>query len=489
MSLLKEGRIFKTILYALTVVAIYSWGLAAHAQEVAGYWTGVLNGQIHLLVHLTKTSGGTYQGSIENTDNESGPVPLSTVVAKAADLRLTADLVGGRYDGTWDSKHHGWIGKWTMQGQTLPLILTHADAPPQKPANTPRPQDEAIARGPLPYRLRDVEFENRAAHVKLAGTLTIPPCKGPFPAVVLVSGTGANTRDEVSAGHKIFLVLADALTRKGVLVLRYDKRGVGGSTGNYGDATTTDFASDAQAAVDWLAGQPAVDHRHIGVIGHSEGGVIAPIVAVADKSVAFVVMLAGPGVPGGKLFVEQAAGVALASGAPKSYVEKRRAFDQTLYTEVVDAPNHEIALQRAKATVARGLAEKILEPQEAENLPNDVTRPWMTQFLKLNPAAALRKLGIPVLALNGSLDLAVPADLDLPPIRNALRHDKDATVLELPGLNHLFQDAETGSPSEYARIEETMAPSALSTITDWVQKQDGATQALGAGNAIQSSHD
>lgn len=284
-------------------------------------------------------------------------------------------------------------------------------------------------------------------------------------------------------------MLADALTRKGILVLRYDKRGVGASTGNYGDATTTDFASDAQAAVDWLAGQPAVDHRHIGVIGHSEGGVIAPMVAVADKRVAFVVMLAGPGVPGDKLFVEQAARVALASGAPKSYVEKRRAFGQALYAAVVDAPNHEIVLQRAKATVARGLTEKILEPQEAENLPNDVTRPWMTQFLKLDPAVALRKIDVPVLALNGSLDLAVPADLDLPPIRNALRHDKDATVLELPGLNHLFQDARTGSPGEYARIEETMAPSGLSTITDWVQKQDGATQALGARSATRSSHD
>ncbi|MDE2224458.1 MAG: alpha/beta fold hydrolase [Xanthomonadaceae bacterium] len=477
----------KPILCVLAVMVAATMGFAAHAREVAGYWTGVLNGRIHLVVHLAKTSGGTYQGSIENTDNESGPVPLSAVVAEAGNLHLVADQVGGHYEGKWDARQRAWIGKWTMQGQTLPLVLVHADAPPPSPKNTPRPQDEAIARGPLPYSQRDIRFENRAAHVTLAGALTIPPGKGPFPAVVLISGTGANTRDEVSAGHRIFLVLADALTRKGILVLRYDKRGVGSSTGDYGTATTTDFASDAKAAVDWLAGQRNVDPRHIGVIGHSEGGVIAPMVAVVDKRVAFVVMLAGPGVRGDKLFVEQAAEVALASGAPRSYVEKRRAFDRSLYAAVVDAPDHAAAARNVKAIVARGLAQKIVEPKEAETLPDDVTRPWMTQFLKLDPAVALRKLDVPALALNGSLDLAVPAALNLPAIRNALKHDPDATVVELPGLNHLFQDAKTGAPSEFARIPETMAPSALALIADWVRKHSGpACNAIHRANVAPS---
>ncbi|MDE2496934.1 MAG: hypothetical protein KGK35_03825, partial [Xanthomonadaceae bacterium] len=208
----------KPILCVLAVLVAATAGFAAHAREVAGYWTGVLNGRIHLVVRLAKTPGGTYQGSIENTDNESGPVPLSAVAAEAGNLHLVADQVGGHYEGTWDARQRAWIGKWTMQGQTLPLVLVHADAPPPSPKNTPRPQDEAIARGPLPYSQRDTRFENRAAHVTLAGTLTIPPGRGTFPAVVLISGTGANTRDEVSAGHRIFLVLADALTRKGIMV-------------------------------------------------------------------------------------------------------------------------------------------------------------------------------------------------------------------------------------------------------------------------------
>lgn len=478
----------KPILCTLAVLVMSAAGCTVHAQEAAGYWTGVLNGRIHLVVHLARTPGGRYHGSIENTDNESGPVPLSAVAAEADTLRLVANQVGGHYDGTWDARQRAWIGKWTMQGQTLPLVLVHADAPPPRPKGTPRPQDEAITRGPLPYSQRDIRFENRAAHVTLAGTLTIPLGSGPFPAVVLISGTGANTRDEVSAGHRIFLVLADALTRKGILVLRYDKRGVGGSTGDYGTATTTDFASDAKAAVDWLAAQHDVDPRHIGVIGHSEGGVIAPMVAVADKRVAFIVMLAGPGVRGDKLFVEQAAEVALASGAPRSYVEKRRVFDRSLYAAVVDAPDHAAAVRNVKAIVARGLAQKIVEPREAETLPDEVTRPWMTQFLKLDPAVALRKLDVPVLALSGSLDLAVPAALDLPAIRDALRHDRDAAILELPGLNHLFQDAKTGAPNEFARIPETMAPSALALIADWVRKHSGPARNAIHRAAVTSGH-
>lgn len=208
------------------------------------------------------------------------------------------------------------------------------------------------------------------------------------------------------------------------------------------------------------------------------------MVAIADKHVAFVVMLAGPGVRGDKLFVEQAAGVALASGAPRSYVEKRRVFDRSLYAAVVQAPDHAAAVRSVKAIIARGLAEKIVEPQEAENLPNEVTRPWMTQFLKLDPAIALRKLNAPVLALDGSLDLAVPAALNLPAIRAALKHNHDATILELPGLNHLFQDAKTGAPSEFARIPETMAPSALALIADWVLKHSGLARNAVARHSI-----
>ncbi|GLQ95035.1 alpha/beta hydrolase family protein [Dyella acidisoli] len=459
-------------MHKLTLTAIVAMALAvgvqASAQDASGYWAGVLNDRIHILVHVTATADGRHEGTIENTDNESGPLPFSAIDIHGNHLRLAADKIGGSYDGNWDAHEQAWVGSWTMQGQTLPLVLKHTAAPSTASKRMARPQDEAIAKGPLPYLQENVVFPNDAAHVTLGGTLTKPKGAGPFPAVVLISGTGANTRDEVSAGHKIFLVLADALTRKGIAVLRYDKRGVGESTGDFGSATTADFASDAKAAVEWLSKRSDIDHAHIGVMGHSEGGVIAPMVAVADRNVAFVVMLAGPGVRGDKLFVEQAYGVALASGTPAAYVAKRRAFDQKLYSAVVDANTHDQEVDRVKAVIDSGLAEKVIEPKEAESLPGDVMRPWMEQFLKLDPAIALKQVTVPVLALNGSLDLAVPAKLNLPAIRQALSGNRDATVIEVAGLNHLFQTAKTGAPSEFAHIEETVAPSALSMITDWV---------------------
>lgn len=438
------------------------------AHDPVGYWNGVLNGRIHILVHVAASSKGGYEGSIENTDNESGAVPLSGIDVSGDHLHLAAQKVGGVYEGSWDDKQHVWSGQWTMQGQTLPLVLARTRAPVAEATRDARPQDEAIARGPLPYLQRDVTFPNPSAHIMLAGTLTEPKGNGPFPAVVLISGTGANTRDEVSAGHKIFLVLADALTRAGIAVLRYDKRGVGKSTGDYGSATTRDFASDADAAVDWLAHRRDIDHAHIGVMGHSEGGVIAPMVAASDKRVAFVVMLAGPGVRGDRLFVEQARGVALASGAPAAYVERREQFDEKLYGAVVEAGTQAQVGARVQAIVKQGLADKVIEPNEAENLPGTVTSAWMEQFLRLDPAVALKKVTVPVLAVNGSLDLAVPPTLNLPAIRAALKGNHDATVMELPGLNHLFQTAQTGAPGEFAHIEETFSPAALKTITQWV---------------------
>jgi pimeloyl-ACP methyl ester carboxylesterase len=331
-----------------------------------------------------------------------------------------------------------------------------------------RPQEDAITAGPLPYLQRDVRFNNLAGLNMLTGTLSMPNGEGPFPAVVLISGTGHNTRDEDVWGHKVFVVLADALNRNGIAVLRYDKRGVGGSTGNFDAATTLDFISDAEAAVTWLKAQPQIAAHHIGLLGHSEGGIIAPAVAAADKSVAFVVMIAGPSIRGDKLFVLQSAMTAKAYGAPDDYIARRKIFDQELYDTILSAPSDAVALDRAKVVVAKGVAQKIVDPNEAETLPQDDTRPWERYFLAYDPAPTLARLTVPVLTLNGSLDVQVPAKEDLAAAREALKNNSNATVIELPGMNHLLQDAKTGAPSEYNDIEETMSPTALKIITDWV---------------------
>jgi pimeloyl-ACP methyl ester carboxylesterase len=439
----------------------------ALAQEVAGDWTGQLNAGFTVRVHLEKTATG-YSGHLTNpSGNETD---FDQISSDGTQLHFAVNKLNLSYDGVWDEKEKAWNGNLTFQ-QIYPLVLKRAAAADLAPVEHKRPQEAAIATRPRPYSERGVRFDNPAGHNQLAGTLNVPNGKGPFPAVVLVSGTGHNTRDEDVWSHKIFLVLADALSRKGIAVLRYDKRGVGGSTGDYDAATTVDFASDAEAAVTWLKAQPEIDPHHVGVLGHSEGGIIAPAVAAEDESVAFVVMIAGPTIRGDKLFVLQSAMTAKTYGAPDDYIAKRKLFDQALYDAIISAPSDAVALDRAKAIVAKGVADKVIDSNEAGTLPQDDARPWERYFLAYDPAPTLAKLKIPVLALNGSLDVQVPAKENLAAAREALKTNPNAIVIELPGMNHLLQDAKTGSPNEYNDIEETMSPTALKIICDWMSTQ------------------
>ncbi|MFC5582144.1 alpha/beta hydrolase family protein [Rhodanobacter terrae] len=439
---------------------------AAWAQDASGDWIGHLPSGFRVLVHIDKVGHG-YSGVLINpSDNQT---PLDDITANGRHLHFGATALGLGYDGDWDAGRKAWHGQLTFQ-KTYPLDLHHATDAELYPAPPKRPQEAAIQAGPRPYTSRDVLFPNQRAHVTLAGTLSVPSGKGPFPAVVLVSGTGHNTRDETVWNHQVFLVLADALNRAGVAVLRYDKRGVGGSSGDYDAATTADFASDADAAVAWLRRQPGIDANRIGVLGHSEGGVIAPMVADRDPNVAFVVTIAGPAIRGDRLFVLQSAMTAKAYGAPDEYIARRKLFDQRLYDAIIAAPSAQAARKRADALVAQGIKDKTVDPNEAKNLATDVTSSWERYFLAYDPAPALRKLTVPILALNGSLDLQVPAQDDLVAMRQALAHNPHATIVEMPGMNHLLQDAKTGAPNEYNGIEETMSPRALNLICDWVKR-------------------
>lgn len=451
----------------LAVLSMLVMTAPALAQEVAGDWTGQLSTGFTVRVHLEKTATG-YSGHLTNPSGNGTEFDQVTFDGKR--LHFAVSKLNLSYDSVWDEKEQAWNGNLTFQ-QVYPLMLKRAAATDLAPVKHKRPQEAAIAAQPRPYREQDIRFDNPAGHDRLAGTLSVPDGKGPFPAVVLISGTGHNTRDEDVWGHKIFLVLADALNRKGIAVLRYDKRGVGASTGDYDAATTVDFTSDAQAAVTWLKTQRDIDPHRVGVLGHSEGGIIAPAVAVEDKTVAFVVMIAGPTIRGDKLFVLQSAMTAKTYGAPDDYIARRRLFDQALYDAIIAAPSDAIALDRAKAIVAKGVADKVIDSNEADTLPQDDARPWERYFLAYDPAPTLASLKVPVLVLNGSLDVQVPAREDLVAAREALKSNPRATVIELPGMNHLLQDAKTGSPNEYDGIEETMSPAALEIICDWVRMQ------------------
>lgn len=445
-------------------VLLFTISAACVVEDVAGDWVGQMNGSFKVRIHIDKTGTG-YSGKLINpSGNET---TLDQVTTDGAHLHFAVDKLKLTYDATWNELEKHWDGSLTFR-QVYPLVLKRAAAADLAPPVHKRPQEEAIQASPVPYTSLDVRFDNPSSHNQLAGTLSIPSGGGLFPAVVLVSGTGHNTRDEDVWGHKVFLVLADALNRTGIAVLRYDKRGVGSSSGDYDAATTADFTSDAAAAVTWLQKQPHIDSRLVGVLGHSEGGIIAPAVARADQSVAFVVMIAGPCIRGDKLFLLQSAMTSKVYGAPDAYIAKRKLFDEHLYAAIMSAPSDAEALARAQTLVAQGVTENVIDSNEAETLAADDTRPWERYFLAYDPAPALVSLKIPILVANGSLDVQVPAKENLAAAREALKNNREATILELPGMNHLLQDAKSGGPNEYNDIEETMSPVALKIITSWV---------------------
>ncbi len=447
---------------AVAVLALFIAG-SAFAEEAAGDWTGQLNGGFRVLVHISKVDS-IYSGYLTNpSGNRTG---LDRIVSDGAHLQFSAGKLNLSYDATWDAQERAWVGNLTFQ-HVYRLALKRATAADMAPKVHRRPQEAAIAAGSLPYQQRDVVFGNAAAGDRLAGTLTVPRGRGPFPAVALVSGTGHNTRDEDVWGHRVFLVLADALSRGGFAVLRYDKRGVGGSSGDYDSATSADFASDADAAIGWLRNQAEIDPKRVGILGHSEGGIIAPMVAASDKNVAFVMLIAGPALRGDRLFVEQSAMTAKAYGAPDDYVRRRKLFDEKLYDAILTARSDAAARTTAEKIVADGVKDGLVDQNEAETLAKDDTTVWERYFLGYDPAPTLSRLTIPVLAIYGSLDVQVPAGEDSLAASEALKNDPSAMVVVLPGKNHLMQQAKTGAPNEYNDIEETMSPTALHLIVDW----------------------
>ncbi len=348
---------------------------------------------------------------------------------------------------------------------------------PKRP-QTPRP--------PFPYIARDVEFVNDISTFKLAGTLTIPAAAGPHPAAILITGSGQQDRDETIFDHKLFLVIADHLTRQGIAVLRLDDRGVGGSTGDPTTATTQDFATDIAAALKFLQAQPEIDRNRVGLIGHSEGGVIAPMVAATHRSdVKYMVLLAGTGVSGREISIRQGELMARAAGMPEAAIDQQKAsLPRILDLIEADASDEEIA----SAIRAMGVEQSRAAGVDPESPQGKATielvvrqqtsflaSKWMRWFIKYDPRPMLKLVSCPVLALNGSLDTQVPADINLPEIEKALKAggNTDVTILTLPGLNHLFQTAKTGALDEYARIEETFAPVALDAMTTWIRRRVG----------------
>lgn len=345
--------------------------------------------------------------------------------------------------------------------------------PPLPAEGPPRPQEP---KAPYGYDEREVVYPS--GEITLAGTLTLPPGKGPSPAVLLISGSGLQNRDEEILGHKPFLVLSDHLTRAGIAVLRADDRGVGGSTGDLSRSTTQDLAGDALAGVGFLRDQPEIDGDRVGILGHSEGASVGAMAASRSKDVAFLILLAGSGVRGDELMVHQLRVISREAGIDDARLEEITA-EQRKLLELIRSEASDDSIRTQLERLVRAQTEypesKALPRDMLEAQVGEMTSPWFRSFLDVDPRSALRRVRAPVLAVGGELDLQVDPQQNLPEIREALEQagNPDVTTRAFPGLNHLFQTAETGSPEEYSRIEETMAPVVLETVSEWILTRFG----------------
>jgi pimeloyl-ACP methyl ester carboxylesterase len=455
-----------TILLLILFAVVHS----SHSQDITGSWTGKLNVQgiqLRLVFHILKNDT-TYVTTMDSPDQGAKGIPVTKTNFDSLKLKLDISNLGVEYEGIF--KDTVINGTFRQHGMSLPLDLKRDSLE----SLSKRPQEPVK---PYPYYTEEISFNNPISKIKLAGTLSIPHENGIYPAVILITGSGPQNRDEELAGHKPFLVISDYLTRHGIAVLRFDDRGVGKSEGNFKLATTADFATDVESALEYLKTRKEIDKNNIGLVGHSEGAIVAAMTAAKLQSVSFIVLLAGPGMRGDQLLLLQQHALARAAGLPDSTIERSKEVSSTIFNMIIHSKNEE--------KLSAGLADYLQKAIEKNlfSLPQGVTReqfiqlqvaqltsPWMKYFLSYDPGTALKKIKCPVLALNGEKDLQVPAKENLAAINEILKKNgnKHSTVKELEGLNHLFQHCKTGLPDEYPMIEETFSPQALDEITTWI---------------------
>ena len=459
-----------TVIYAQSPIA------------VADTWSGAIEppgGRLAIVVRLRTASDGSWSGTIDIPQQGARAVPLTDVVVNppAVSFRIPKAPGGPTIRLTISDDGARMTGTLSQGGGTVPVNLARGE-----PAAEAAPKRPQMPSRPFPYLEEEVTFRNEAASLQLAGTLTQPPSAGPFAAVLLITGSGPQDRDETLFGHKPFLVLADHLTRAGIAVLRVDDRGVGRSGRGPAEVTSADFVGDVRAGIAFLQKRAGIDSARIGLIGHSEGAMLAAMAAASSPDVAFIVMLAGPGLPGDEILYAQAAMLFKASGVSDATIAWDRSVRERVFSELKAETDG-----RPNA----GLRQKLLDDLASENaaapgspdgaaahrlgeaLLTAGSDPWLRFFLTYDPRPVLAKVRVPVLAVGGERDLQVAAAENLREIERTVRTggNADVTTVLLPNLNHLLQTSASGLPNEYATIEETISPAALTLVTDWLLKR------------------
>lgn len=456
-------------LHLLTLLLLLQPSCLA-AQELSGVWDGTLTANSARLPVVLRIAhpDGEYRATLDSPDQGVGGIAIDSLSVRDGSLffriaALEASFLGQlRADGSLS-------GTFTQFGRPFPLVLTRR-RPPARP-QTPHP--------PYPYHSFEVTFPSRSEGVTLAGTLTRPASQPPRAAILLVTGSGLQNRDEELFGHKPFLLLADYLTRRGIAVLRYDDRGFGTPDAELRRlserATTADYALDALGAFDYLAAQPELRGVRCGILGHSEGGTIAFLAAEAEPSVSFVVSLAGAMIPGSRLSLHQNRRQMARQGLDAATVDACCRLLERCYATLRTVPQPDLPprLPELKAALASGAeGQRVPEPlrrQLLRILDDAAASPWVHHFLTFDPSPALRAAGgRPVLAMNGTLDRQVDASENLGAIRRQLGNAPQVTVREYAGLNHLFQPCTTGEIAEYETIEQTLSPEVLADLAAWL---------------------
>lgn len=477
----KHGKLaFNMVLLSIAVLTD-SFLHALPQQGIEGIWQGTLkisSVELRIVFKISLTPEGNLTATLDSPDQGAKDIPVSEVTFENGDVKIEIKSIFGVYTGKLSADHATITGEWKQGGMSLPLELKRTETEPE----VNRPQEP---KKPYPYQEEEVVFENVSAGIKLAGTLTVPSSGAPFPAVILITGSGPQDRNETVFGHQPFWVLADYLTRRGIAVLRFDDRGAGKSTGDFSKATSEDFAADVLAGVEYLKSRKEINPKQIGLAGHSEGGLIAPMVAAQSRDIAFIVLMAGPGITGEEILYLQGALIAKANGASDAAIAKNRDLQKRMFAVVKQEKDDAKAAKRLRPILRQALSELTDDEKKAFGFAGasldsllqiqikQVLSPWFRYFLFYDPQPTLKKLKCPVLAINGEKDLQVPPKENLAAIENALKAggNKNVITKELPGLNHLFQAATTGAPSEYAKIAETISPAALQMMGDWILEQ------------------
>lgn len=448
-----------------------------------GLWEGnVVAGiqKLRLVYNISKDASGNIRAAMQSPQQSAAFLPADTVFIQGDSVFIEMRKFKIRFSGKLinDTIIQGNF----IQGQAFDLLLKKVE----KPTTVTKPKRPQTPSPPFTYKSIEVSFSNKDLSLKFGGTLTLPDTAGSkkYPAIILITGSGGQDRDETILGHKPFAVIADHLTKRGFAVLRVDDRGVGKSTGNHHLATSADFANDTESALDYLLHNKFIDTKNIGLIGHSEGGQIAPMVAAKRKEVKFIILLAGPGIPCADLMAEQNVAIFKSKGLNPSTAEQYGPLFKKFVLSVVSSKDSVSAFANGLTVVQNWEAAdsvkaifKVATESErfsfVKTMVTELYNPWFRYFIKYDPAPVLKKLNCAVLALNGSEDIQVLPRTNLAGIRNALQQSrtKNFEIKELPGLNHLFQTCNKCNLEEYATLEESFSPAALDIITEWLLKQ------------------